>query len=123
MNRRRPGVPASRRPGVPASRERRVKTRPTFLYIGMFRQRRGDNDRHLSQVSGQQPGGAPARSGARAAGLRADQRVRVSVEGERVVIERVQDTPLTLEQRLARFNPDRHGGQALVSERVGAERW
>jgi len=49
--------------------------------------------------------------------------VRVSVEGERVVIERVQDTPLTLEQRLARFNPDRHGGQALVSERVGAERW
>jgi antitoxin MazE len=60
---------------------------------------------------------------ARAAGLRADQRVRVSVEGERVVIERVQETPLTLEQRLARFNPDRHGGEALVSERVGAERW
>jgi antitoxin MazE len=60
---------------------------------------------------------------ARAAGLRADQRVRVSVEGERVVIERVQEAPLTLEQRLARFNPDRHGGEALVSERVGAERW
>ncbi len=60
---------------------------------------------------------------ARAAGLRADQRVRVSVEGERVVIERVQEAPLTLEQRLARFNPDRHGGQALVSERVGAEQW
>jgi antitoxin MazE len=60
---------------------------------------------------------------ARAAGLRADQRVRVSVEGERVVIERVQETPLTLEQRLARFNPDRHRGEALVSERVGAERW
>ena len=60
---------------------------------------------------------------AKAARLQADQRVRVSVEGERVVIERVHDLPLTLEQRLARFDPDQHGGEVLATDRQGAERW
>ena len=60
---------------------------------------------------------------ARAARLQADQRVRISVEGERVIIERVQDTPLTLEQRLARFDPERHGGETLSTGRLGAEQW
>ena len=60
---------------------------------------------------------------AKAAQLQADQRVRVSVEGERVVIERIQDLPLTLEQRLARFDPDQHGGEVLATDRQGAERW
>ena len=63
---------------------------------------------------------------ARAARLQADQRVRISVEGERVIIERVQDTPLTLEQRLARFAPERtdppdqhrHGTWAGIAGRV-----
>lgn len=61
---------------------------------------------------------------ARAARLKADQRVRVSVEGDRVVIAPVNDAPLTLTQRLARYDPARHGGETMVtSERQGAERW
>ena len=46
---------------------------------------------------------------AREAHLRVDQRVRISVEGGQVVITPVIDPPLTLEQRLARFDPARHG--------------
>ncbi|WP_310448622.1 AbrB/MazE/SpoVT family DNA-binding domain-containing protein [Sulfuritalea sp.] len=60
---------------------------------------------------------------ARAAHLSVDQRVRVSVEGGLVVITPVADTTLTLEQRLAQFDPARHGGEAMASERIGAERW
>jgi antitoxin MazE len=61
---------------------------------------------------------------ARAAHLRVHQRVRVSVEGAQVVITPVADAPLTLEQRLALFDPARHGGEAMASDRrIGAERW
>ncbi|MDE2257296.1 MAG: AbrB/MazE/SpoVT family DNA-binding domain-containing protein [Xanthomonadaceae bacterium] len=61
---------------------------------------------------------------ARAAHLRADQRVSIAVEDGRVVVTPMQNAPLTLEQRLARFDPERHGGEAMaVDERVGAERW
>jgi len=60
---------------------------------------------------------------AREAHLKVDQRVRVSVEGRQVIITPVGDTPNTLEERLARFDPARHGGEAMASERIGAERW
>lgn len=60
---------------------------------------------------------------AREANLHADQRVRVAVEAGRVVITPLQDTPPTLEQRLARFDPARHGGEAMATPAVGAERW
>lgn len=60
---------------------------------------------------------------ARAAHLRADQRVRVSVEDGLIVIHPADESSLTLEQRLARFDPERHGGEVMVSEPVGAERW
>lgn len=61
---------------------------------------------------------------ARAAHLHADQRVRISVEGERVIITPLRDEPPTLEQRLARFDPARHGGEAMQGgEALGAERW
>lgn len=60
---------------------------------------------------------------ARAAHLRADQRVRVAVEQGRVVITPVEDAPPTLAQRLARFDPARHGGEAMAVEAIGAERW
>jgi antitoxin MazE len=60
---------------------------------------------------------------AREAHLRVDQRVRVSVEGGQVVITPVADTPVTLEQRLALFDPARHGGEAMADRLVGAERW
>ncbi|MBU1691639.1 MAG: AbrB/MazE/SpoVT family DNA-binding domain-containing protein [Gammaproteobacteria bacterium] len=60
---------------------------------------------------------------ARAAHLHADQRVRVSVENDRVIITPVIDAPLSLEQRLACFDPVRHGGELMVSQAIGAERW
>lgn len=61
---------------------------------------------------------------AREAHLRADQRVRITVEGDQVVITPVTDVHLTLEQRLACFDPARHGGEAMTaSEALGAERW
>jgi len=60
---------------------------------------------------------------AREAHLHADQRVRISVEQGRVVITPLHDAPLSLEQRLARFDPARHGGEAMATEPVGAERW
>ena len=52
---------------------------------------------------------------ARAARLHADQRVRITVEGERVVITPLHDDDLSLEQRLARFDPERHGGRSCPS--------
>ena len=60
---------------------------------------------------------------ARAAHLHADQRVRITVEGDRVVIEPVADAPLTLEQRLALYDPARHGGEVLAIPAIGAEQW
>ena len=61
---------------------------------------------------------------AREARLQVDQRVRVSVEGDRVVITRVDDSRLTLEQRVAAYDATRHGGEEMVAARtLGAERW
>lgn len=60
---------------------------------------------------------------AREAHLHADQRVRVSVEDGRVVITPLPDAPLTLEQRLALFDPARHSGEVMSGAAVGAERW
>ena len=61
---------------------------------------------------------------AREAHLHVDQRVRISVEGGQVVITPVTDVHLTLEQRLACFDPARHGGEVMIASRaLGAERW
>lgn len=61
---------------------------------------------------------------AQAARLHADQRVRLTVEGERVVITPLRDEPPSLAHRLARFDPQRHGGEAMAAgEPLGAERW
>jgi antitoxin MazE len=61
---------------------------------------------------------------ARAAHLHADQRVRITVEGERVIITPIRDEVLSLEQRLTRFDPARHCGEAMASdEALGAEKW
>lgn len=48
---------------------------------------------------------------AREAHLHVGQRVRVSVEGTQVVITPIIDSRLTLEQRLAAFDPVRHAGE------------
>lgn len=61
---------------------------------------------------------------ARAAHLRADQRVRLTVEEGRVIITPLEDQPLTLAQRLALFDPERHGGEAMLTDsQEGAEKW
>ena len=61
---------------------------------------------------------------AREAHLHVDQRVRISVEDGQVVITPVTDVHLTLEQRLACFDPARHGGEVMMaSQAIGAERW
>lgn len=59
---------------------------------------------------------------ARAAHLSVNQRIRISVEGGQVVITPMVNAAPTLEQRLAQFYPARHGGEAMASARIGAER-
>ena len=60
---------------------------------------------------------------AKAAHLHADQQVRISVEQGRVVIEPLPQDGLSLEARLQRFDPVRHGGEAMPTVPVGAEKW
>lgn len=60
---------------------------------------------------------------ARSTGLTVNQRVRVSSEGGRVVITPLAPAKLTLAQRLALYDPTVHGGEAMASARIGAERW
>jgi antitoxin MazE len=60
---------------------------------------------------------------ARAAHLHADQQVRVSVEAGRVVIEPLPVAELSLEDRLKRFDPARHGGEVMATTPLGAEKW
>jgi antitoxin MazE len=56
--------------------------------------------------------------------LHVEQRVRISVENDQVVIRPIDDVSPTLEQRLACFDPARHGGEVMAaSEAVGAECW
>lgn len=61
---------------------------------------------------------------AREAGLSVDQRVRLVVEDGRVVITPVNAPKLTLEQRLANYDVQKHGGESMpVVENLGAEKW
>lgn len=61
---------------------------------------------------------------AREAHLHVDQRVRVSVEGDQVVITPVDATKLSLEQRLAVYDANRHGGEQMTAtQTLGAEHW
>lgn len=61
---------------------------------------------------------------ARAAKLHADQRVRISVEDGQITITPLSESHMTLEQRLARFDPSRHGGESMsTAEDLGAEKW
>ena len=60
---------------------------------------------------------------AREARFPVDQRVRLSVEDRTIVIRPLEDAVLSLEQRLNRFDPTKHGGEVMHSHPVGAERW
>lgn len=56
--------------------------------------------------------------------LHADQEVRLLVEHGRVIVEPISScADLTLEDRLALFDPALHGGEDMAAERVGAEVW
>jgi antitoxin MazE len=58
---------------------------------------------------------------ARAAGLSADSEVTLQVDGGRLIIEPVLGRKLTLAEKLNLFNPEKHGGEFIVSGRVGSE--
>ncbi len=61
---------------------------------------------------------------AREAHLHADQRVRVTVDGNRVIITPLDNLQMTLEQRLAVYDSRRHGGEEMSTmQQLGAERW
>ena len=61
---------------------------------------------------------------AREAHLLVDQRVRVTVEGDQVIITPVDATKLSLEQRLAVYDSNRHGGEQMTTtQTLGAEHW
>ncbi len=61
---------------------------------------------------------------AREAHLHTDQRVRISIIDKQIIITPVVSEQLTLEQRLASFDPMIHGGEVMsVSEHLGAEKW
>jgi len=61
---------------------------------------------------------------ARKARLKVDQQVRLSVESGQVVITPVGPSRPTLAQRLAAYDPRRHGGEQMAAtSTLGAERW
>ncbi|MCY7305037.1 MAG: hypothetical protein LH632_02600 [Rhodoferax sp.] len=57
---------------------------------------------------------------AKVAGVEADSQVTISAQPGRIVIESVNARP-TLEAMLARFDPVRHGGEAMAFTPVGKE--
>lgn len=60
---------------------------------------------------------------AKIANLHLDQKVRLSAEKGKVIISPIVNEFATLEQRLARFDPDIHNGEAMqISALMGAEK-
>ena len=59
---------------------------------------------------------------ARAANLKANQAVKLTVEQGRVVISPQSPKPLTLSERLERYDPTLHGGEAMATPLIGAEK-
>lgn len=82
----------------------------------------GNTDLHLRKWGNSLAVRLPA-AVAREAGLRLDQRVRLEVEHDCVVIRPLASDEPTLEERLERFEPVRHGGEAIADSPVGVERW
>jgi len=61
---------------------------------------------------------------AREAHLHAHQRVRIAVVDGQIIITPMPDKPLTLEERLNAYDPERHGGELMTTtQRLGAEQW
>ena len=61
---------------------------------------------------------------AREVHLHTDQSVRIAVKDKQIIITPIVSESMALEERLARFDPAVHGGEAMpVSESVGVEKW
>lgn len=60
---------------------------------------------------------------AKAARLQANQRVTLSVEDGRVVITAHKAKPLSLAERLMRYDPALHGGEVMPTKPLGADKW
>jgi antitoxin MazE len=58
---------------------------------------------------------------ARSARFRVGQPVEVSAQDSIVLVRPIGQPKLTLEQKLAAFDPDRHGGEVMATGRVGRE--
>jgi len=58
---------------------------------------------------------------ARQAGFHAGNLVRLSMQGSSVLVSSAGQGELSLAQKLAMFDPQRHGGEAMVSGRKGRE--
>ncbi|MES2537043.1 MAG: AbrB/MazE/SpoVT family DNA-binding domain-containing protein [Pseudomonadota bacterium] len=58
---------------------------------------------------------------ARSARFAVGQPVEVSVEDSTVVVKPIGEPKLTLAQKLALFDPARHGGEVMATGRIGAE--
>lgn len=59
---------------------------------------------------------------ARAAHLKANQAVKLTVEAGRVVLTPQTPGPLTLADRLALYDPALHGGESMAAPPIGAEK-
>ena len=60
---------------------------------------------------------------ARAAKLKADQRVRMTVEYGKVIIEPIDKARMSLAERLAAYDVQKHGGEVMSAAPLGAEKW
>jgi antitoxin MazE len=60
---------------------------------------------------------------ARAAHLQANQAVKLTVENGRVIITPQGPKALSLAERLERFDPKQHGGEAMAAALLGAEKF
>lgn len=58
---------------------------------------------------------------ARSARFAVGQPVEVTVQDTGVIVKPVGDPKLTLAQKLALFDPTKHGGEVMATGRVGAE--
>jgi antitoxin MazE len=58
---------------------------------------------------------------ARSVGFKVGQPVEISVEESAVRVTAAGEPRLTLKQKLARFDPERHGGEVMAAVRGGNE--
>ncbi len=57
----------------------------------------------------------------RSARFKVGQPVEVSAQDSNVLVRAIGEPKLSLAQKLAKFDPDRHGGEVMATARVGRE--